>query len=372
MLDNKRGLSAIIITVIMIGLALAAIALVWVVVSNLINDELENASAGLSKVILDVDKVEITNDGVEVKVTRNAEAGDLEMIKFRFNNKDDSYSVDKIVELGPGDSKTYSFNFEDIKADYFSEVTIAPMLKVNEDGEPRLYDITDKYELTNKQIVSSIGAVPISWWRFEGDANDEMGKNDLIFVETGASYTEGDYGQALEIENNQFSSELKDAKIGDEYSIVLSFISESDYTNPDMFIKLRNSDNTYKRVFLITGSSPLGSALRFDDGGDSGKIISSNKYVKDSGWEVAVATAIKGVVTGQEDNLYLGGVVTPGSVDATATFNDNLNKIYLGEVGFPFEGKIDEVMIFDKALIVDEGNGINQIENLQKFMESLK
>ena len=35
--ENKRGLSTIIVTVILIGLSLAAVVIVWVVVSNLLN-----------------------------------------------------------------------------------------------------------------------------------------------------------------------------------------------------------------------------------------------------------------------------------------------------------------------------------------------
>ncbi|MCW8965155.1 MAG: hypothetical protein OQK82_00500 [Candidatus Pacearchaeota archaeon] len=107
-MNNKKGLSAIILTVIMIGLVLVAVSILWVVVNNLVQEE----TGGISfeneclKINLDVTKMSCEDDTCEVTVKRTSGGDVIGGIRLVFRNSSGSTGTTiedvsgNIAELG--------------------------------------------------------------------------------------------------------------------------------------------------------------------------------------------------------------------------------------------------------------------------------
>jgi len=54
------------------------------------------------------------------------------------------------------------------------EISVAPILELDS-GKKKIGNVADKFEFSNKDIIKNLGGV--SWWRFEENANDEIGGN---------------------------------------------------------------------------------------------------------------------------------------------------------------------------------------------------
>ncbi len=90
---NKKGLSAIVITLIIVGLSLVAVGIVWGVVSNLIQGGTSNVetSAKCMGVMISIDRVVCvdgaTNKNCNLTITRTgSETEPLAGVKVRFSN----------------------------------------------------------------------------------------------------------------------------------------------------------------------------------------------------------------------------------------------------------------------------------------------
>ncbi len=67
---NKRGLSGVVTSLILILLVLVAVGIVWVVVKNIISEGSEQVSLGMFTVDLEIKNVKVNEGGVDVKVER--------------------------------------------------------------------------------------------------------------------------------------------------------------------------------------------------------------------------------------------------------------------------------------------------------------
>jgi flagellin-like protein len=101
-MKNKNGLSTVVATVIMIAMVIAAIAIVWGVVSNLVADELEGADACVNI----FDKVEINGAYTCYDLTT---PGDF---KFQFSLSIGDIEVDEILFAISDEGSTKSFSID--------------------------------------------------------------------------------------------------------------------------------------------------------------------------------------------------------------------------------------------------------------------
>ena len=61
-MSNKGGVSEVVTTVIMVALAIVAIGVVWVVIQNILSEQGEQIEAGLSRVSLNIESVNVLVD----------------------------------------------------------------------------------------------------------------------------------------------------------------------------------------------------------------------------------------------------------------------------------------------------------------------
>ena len=85
-MKNKRGLSGIVTTLMIILLVIVAIAVVWVVVRNLIIEGTDQISSDAIEVSLDLKKVQISGSEILVTVHRKVGGGEITQLTFHDAN----------------------------------------------------------------------------------------------------------------------------------------------------------------------------------------------------------------------------------------------------------------------------------------------
>lgn len=147
-MDNKRGLSQIVTTIILVLLILVAIAGIWAVVNSFLIKGSERINLDQFTINLKMKSASInyTTGIAEVSVFRDSGAGDLESIKFIVEDKKNSYVFERdastLFELG---TRTYTLDLTE--ADYLAlreiyKISIAPVYVVGE-GSSQLGSVSD-------------------------------------------------------------------------------------------------------------------------------------------------------------------------------------------------------------------------------------
>lgn len=115
MVLNRRGLSEVVTTVLIILVVLAALVLIWAAVRPLLNKASSDIGGSGDCLVLDLETVSCTLDSEQVGsivanvvVKRGATEGDLTGVRFVFSDGSNSVTRDNDVPPAVLESKTYS------------------------------------------------------------------------------------------------------------------------------------------------------------------------------------------------------------------------------------------------------------------------
>jgi len=139
---EKRGISGVVVTVLIILLAILAIALVWGFLKGFIKKSALGIHTQCLTCSLDIKKAEVDyeNNLIYVKIERNTGEGNLSGIRFKFLNSTGSIIRDKETNMEELEIKIFSFDdigdVEDI-----SKVEIAAIVSLS--GEEDICRIVD-------------------------------------------------------------------------------------------------------------------------------------------------------------------------------------------------------------------------------------
>ena len=126
---NKRGLSAVITTLLVIMLVLVAAGIVWGVIRKIITEGSEEVNLGKLTLDLEVENVLVDENGVNVKVTRKSGAGELSGINFAISDGENTIVLERPSTMAQLGSGTFPFTNEELSGIAFvKEVTIVPIL----------------------------------------------------------------------------------------------------------------------------------------------------------------------------------------------------------------------------------------------------
>ena len=132
MFKDKRGLSTIVVTLILIVLSLVAVGVVWVVISNLLNTGTQQANFQFGTLFLNlkIDKVFMDSNGnLLVTVSRGTGQGDLKEIDFIVSDGKNSQVIKKPTTLSELGTSTFTLTPADLNGlSTVSEVDIAPVI----------------------------------------------------------------------------------------------------------------------------------------------------------------------------------------------------------------------------------------------------
>ncbi len=138
---DKRGISGVIVTVLLVALVLVVGGIAWVAFSKVVGDASEEINIG--RVSLDLEIISAFADGnnLIVNVQRKKGNGELVGIKFLVDSEDDQEILEESVSLDQFDSEKFTLSLSSIDPNQIIRVSIAPVL------DSGTADIKDVYEI---------------------------------------------------------------------------------------------------------------------------------------------------------------------------------------------------------------------------------
>lgn len=149
---GKRGLSSVITSLIIIGLALVAIIVVWGVVRNII--EGGSKDIFLEKYTINVDVLDLSLQGQDatINIKRNSGQGDFSGMSFIIDNGTDNTRIDK-TSLNELETKNYILNLTELSIFDKADISVV-ILYNNQEGENSVSEPLIKYNIDFCKNVS--------------------------------------------------------------------------------------------------------------------------------------------------------------------------------------------------------------------------
>ncbi len=107
-IKNQKGLSTIIVTVLLIGMAIVALGIVWVTVSNILSSSLKTADLQKLTIRLTIEEAHKSNSQIITIVKRESGEGSLVGIRFIFFSSTDSEEIRANSNLGASENSTFT------------------------------------------------------------------------------------------------------------------------------------------------------------------------------------------------------------------------------------------------------------------------
>ena len=180
---SKKGLSSLIVTILMVVLSLIAIATIWSVTQNFVKDK--SSQIGINQFTLDlkIEKVQINGENISATIKRNSGIGNLTGINFIFSNGDNSEVISKNVSLKELERKTFNFKLNKFSASSLISLSVAPIYE--KDGKDIMGNAADEFKIqnnnSNAQVISNNNSVQNNTNKFQSLGYDGAGEMDYSF-----------------------------------------------------------------------------------------------------------------------------------------------------------------------------------------------
>jgi hypothetical protein len=143
---NKKGLSTIVVTLIIILLSLVAVGIVWAVVSNILSGETHQIGFSQFTLSLKINNVYAEEGNLSVNVKRNAGAGELVKIKFILSDGSNSEAIEQNSNLSELETANFILVPHKLISTEIKTVSIVPILE-SDDGSEIEGNIADTYDI---------------------------------------------------------------------------------------------------------------------------------------------------------------------------------------------------------------------------------
>lgn len=324
---GKKAQAGIIVAVLLILIVLVAIVIIWNLVSVVVSGGESGSNTDVLSVKLDIEKVILFVGGASHVNVERGVGGKMDGMRFAFYGGEGKVElVDEIgiiEELGIG-----SYSFEPLGIGNIEKVSVFPILEGQMGNE---FEFKENSDLG---IPSGL----ISWWEFE-NTEDSVRRNSGFLV--GGFLNNGvlssGYFLVSDDDSLDFSEEMS---LGVWINVDEGVVSNGVVIDKGGNYKLSIVDG--KVVFEFVDEEEV-------------KIVESIDRIgevrgDESGWHYLIVSLSKGGVS----NMYVDGDLVRG-FDVVDFLE--VNDIDL-RIGDGFNGEIDEVMIFNKALSNVEVKGL--------------
>jgi len=389
---NERGISAIVATVLVILITVAAISIIWVAILPMIKDELEFRELDGRVSVVGSGGYTLYDDVEEiamVQVKREPDEGVMNRIRVSFAVEGNSVSS-SVVAPASGGTKTYSFDFSGYGEP--ESVSVAPIF-VSGSGKEKEGTVMSDVDIPSKPIaeapskvelyepgedyVTDYSKLPsegvVSWWKFDGDLEDSVGSNDGTFVDD--AYVNEDGELVLDGDANGWSCNPVPTNCTDDGNTV-------DWVDIGVGSGLHIPNDISVSFWVDVGAGIVvsngGQYGVFIDGGGSKRVrywywganpnwlsfYTDYGVVPTSGWSHVVVTNVPGVGAPMP-KMYVNGVehAVSGNVQAN---NAGWTDLHIGEYGYtpyaPLKGLVDNVMIYNRVLSPEEVVAIYEVQ----------
>jgi len=355
--NSRRAQSEIITTVLIILLVLAAVIIVWNVVKKTVVTGTEAIGTESFIINLEIEQVILpVTGGAEIKLHRDAGAGEINELKFVFEKEDgdseivitsDSNEIPDELE-----TKTIKFNSSELPFNNseIEEVSMAPVFGNNLGTQ--VYEPESKIEKdsSGERILDvPVDESLISWWKFNGDVQDSVGNNNGNLV--GGANTNGN---VLNLDGNGDYANISVSNLpyGSANRTFSFWAKVPVYQAESYFMKYGGGVDCQWWAPRIGGGN-LGFM------GNTGLCDYDTSYVIPLNvWENYMY-----VYNGTKLSVYANANFIGSKAVALTTTNPGILTIGSRLTTYDFNGSIDDVMIFNHTLSAEE---IKAIYNNQK------
>src|SRR3989344_8554998 len=176
-MKNKRGLSEVVTTLVLVLLVIVAISVIWIVVVNLLSSKSEEISSTSFQVSMSVKSVEadpLDPNKVILKIERDTGEGNIKGIDIVLFDGEKSYTHRENTPIKVGEEIKKSISKGGLGA--IKKVSVRPVFELNS-GKEKIGEVIGTKDLTLDQSIKSVGGL-VSWYRFEDNAEDIIGINE--------------------------------------------------------------------------------------------------------------------------------------------------------------------------------------------------
>jgi hypothetical protein len=345
---QKKGVSQVVTTLIILLVVIVAVGIVAAVIYNMVSKGQENVEElGQFNVNLEVEKVLVDDSGdTQVVIERKQGNADLTGLKFVVS---DGLTTQEISYTFPEEDFLEEFDKKEIPLEGLNilvrDVAVIPLIGASQDPAGAI-----EKELSKRQVYEANGAV--SYWALDGNADDAIGSNNGQIMGGADCSVEGRVGGACDFDGT------------DDYILISDNFDTSDLQGDFSFSAWIKADNfnNYKRIISIRSNyidtNSFESDLAFHTANGDSLIF----YATSGGYVLSTAKSINewyhvvGVKKGTSLKMYVDGKID-GPTNRNSNYVGKDGRATIGRAFYAeafFNGKIDEVAIFKKALSADE------------------
>ncbi|MEK6925641.1 MAG: LamG domain-containing protein [Nanoarchaeota archaeon] len=360
-LKEKRGMSEVIATLIIILLVIVAILVVWGVVRNVIDTGAEQITLDKFTINIELEKAVVSQNSIDVTVKRNPGQGELSGFRFVISDGTNSQIIDSTATLSELEQKTISLNYVGI----VKSVGVAPIIK--QGTSTAVQEVKDTIEFSSKDAVKNTNGL-VSWWRFEGNANDEMGLNDGTPM-AGATLAQGRFGQGYKFDQTPERIEIQDSaslQLEQKNMTIIAWINIQDSSTLRPIMDKKNIFDPSGEGYgmLAQGINPTSFfpvfSVNFQQAYSASSPHSAGQWI-----QVAASQHINS--TGSTKRIYTNGNFEGQSIFAPVAGDSTGYNLIIGYYSGAFgdwtaNGTIDEVMIFSRSLSDQEIQAIYNLD----------
>jgi cysteine-rich repeat protein len=241
--NNKKGLSTVVATLLVLLLTLVAVGVIWIVVKNVIQQNAEQVSFGKFTISLEISKASIINNtDINVIVRRNPGKGEIAGILFIAYNKDNSEIVKYNISMQELEERNFQIILYVINTSMVEKVSIAPIF-ISDSGKEYIGDIQDEYVFSHTlgqytPPVCGKGVIETGEACDDGDTSSGDGCSVGCTVESGYTCT-GEPSVCIS------------SGVGDNYTWTGELIANGGFESGNL-----NAWSTWGSYFAATGNAP--------------------------------------------------------------------------------------------------------------------
>ncbi len=353
---DKRGISAIVATVLIILITVAAVTIVWAAIIPMITTNLELGTACLEADVL-IDSglgytcYDADNKVLAVQVKKGANEVNISKIELLLGSDGNSKKVTTLFDLGSNTGKTFYF----VVDDDVDDVSIAPVIKIR--NKERVCDISSNVKLGKCNLGNAFGDFlneqgVVGFWRFEDNTDDLTGNNDgtrngnPVFVEG-----RNGIGRALNFDGvDDFvdcGSDSTITSMDNNFTVSIWFKALECQPAHNRYIFSRNQG--YAFMICNGGVSSNFGYIVYNKSGHSDFAWTSGIDLVDNMWHHGVL-----LFENHYASLYLDGLLLQNqSYGDMGNTHNTFAGAWATNYGF-FNGTIDEVKIYNRVLSLGE------------------
>ncbi len=158
-MNNKRGMSTVVTTLLIILLSIIAIGVVWVVVKNILSKGEEDMTLTGITLNLEIQKASIAGNTLYVIVHRNSGEGNLVGINFVIGDGENSVVVRRNTNLPQLGTQTFTFSISNELSTLVGDIktiAIAPIYETSA-GKEKVGEIVDSTDSIGVGVIGGGG-----------------------------------------------------------------------------------------------------------------------------------------------------------------------------------------------------------------------